>query len=77
MFDQVTPQIEFQALLSASEWADPATLRFRDILWRMSDEEFEALEDDLMAWEETGEKSPCISWLEGFFQRCGGLALAA
>lgn len=60
---------EFHALLSAAEWADPETAKFKDLLARMSDVEFDALEADLIAMEETGEKTRCIEWLEGFFDR--------
>jgi len=68
---------EFHALLSAAEWSDPETRKFKELLWRMSEEEFDALEADLMKMEETGVKSRCIEWLEGYFVRDERLATAA
>ena len=68
---------EFHVLLSATEWADPETAKFKDLLARMSDVEFDALEADLMAMEETGQKTRCIEWLESFFNRSAGMPLAA
>ncbi len=68
---------EFHVLLSATEWADPETAKFRDLLSNMSEDEFDALEADIEKMDETGEKSFCIEWLEGFFNREGRVALAA
>ncbi|MEL7105071.1 MAG: hypothetical protein AAGM21_04065 [Pseudomonadota bacterium] len=68
---------EFHVLLSATEWADPETAKFRDLLSRMSDVEFDALEADLISMEETGEKTRCIEWLEGFFDRADAVPMAA
>lgn len=68
---------EFHVLLSAAEWADPETRKFKDLLAGMSDAEFDALEADLMKLEETGVKTRCIEWLEGFFARDEEFALAA
>ncbi|MEL6172584.1 MAG: hypothetical protein AAFR02_11330 [Pseudomonadota bacterium] len=68
---------EFHVLLSATEWADPETAKFRDLLSRMSDVEFDALEADLISMEETGQKTRCIEWLEGFFDRTNEVQLAA
>jgi len=68
---------EFHVLLSATEWSDPETRRFKDLLANMSDEEFDALEADLLHMEETGQKSRCIAWLENFFARDEEFALAA
>lgn len=69
--------IEFHALLSQTEWSDPETRKFKELLWNMSDEEFDALEADLARMEDTGEKSRCIEWLESFFARQEELPLAA
>ena len=60
---------EFHFLLSATEWADPETRKFKDLLANMSEDEFDALEADILAMEETGQKSRCIEWLESFFAR--------
>jgi hypothetical protein len=68
---------EFMVLLSATEWSDPDTRRFKDLLASMSDEEFDALEADLRRMEETGETSRCIEWLQGFFARDEEFAMAA
>ena len=40
---------EFHALLSATEWSDPETQVFKDVLANMSDEEFDALVDEAKA----------------------------
>lgn len=68
---------EFHVLLSATEWSDPETRKFKDLLSRMSDEEFDALEADILLMEDTGEKSRCIEWLEGYFSRYDELPMAA
>ena len=68
---------EFHVLLSATEWSDPETRKFKELLANMSEDEFDALEADLLEMEETGEKSRCIEWLEGFFDRAIELPLAA
>lgn len=68
---------EFHALVSATEWSDPETCKFKELLARMSEEEFAALESDLMKMEETGVKSRCIEWLEGYFARNEDMAAAA
>lgn len=58
-------------------WTDPETAKFRDLLRRMSDYEFEALEAELEHYAATGEKSRCIRWLEDYFNRDEDVALAA
>ncbi|MDJ1007299.1 MAG: hypothetical protein QNJ13_05685 [Paracoccaceae bacterium] len=68
---------EFHVLLSAAEWSDPKTRTFKELLANMSEEEFDALEADLLEMEETGTKSRCIEWLESFFARNEELPLAA
>ena len=75
--DFLNAPIEFHALVSDTEWSDPETRVFKSLLASMSDEEFDALENDLLAMEEGGEKSRCIEWLEGYFARQDDLVLAA
>ncbi|NNE59755.1 MAG: hypothetical protein HKN35_02545, partial [Woeseia sp.] len=68
---------DFYALLSATEWADPETQTFKELLWKMTDEEFDARKVDRMHMDETGGKSRCVDWLEGSFTRELDMPIAA